>query len=137
MGLEAWLTAIASEYGIIYGVALVGVMVIGFVVVLSIYNRKPSVPMSSSRPTAPPAPVEIARIDELTAFTGGGVVALVLLVLASFVALFIIVLSTTVFGQIMGLLFWTANAIVWCAAMTIGRKRVYVVYRTLPRDEPR
>ena len=84
----------------------------------------------------PPPPVEIARITEHVVFSGGGAFAVVMLILFNIVLTITYFEVTNVLQQDVALLSWIGWNILWGIGAIIGRRRTYIVHRTVHRDVP-
>jgi hypothetical protein len=73
----------------------------------------------------------IASIDETTVFSGGGVFAMVMLVLTQTIGLFALLGSTNIFQQLMAGVMIISGTLLWGIGVIIGRKRSYVVRREI------
>jgi hypothetical protein len=92
-------------------------------------------PQITATITPPPAPlklVTIAQIEEQVAFSGGGIVAVLLLVLCNLIAIVSFVASTTILQETLAALVWIGWNILWGTGAIIGRKRTYIVRREAP-----
>jgi len=78
---------------------------------------------------APPVGDIVAIIDEDVAFSVGGIIAVVMLVLFNVAAVFAWYGASNVFQQGTAALVWVGWNVLWGTGAVIGRKRRYVVRR--------
>jgi hypothetical protein len=72
--------------------------------------------------------VEIARLEERNYTTGGGVVAIVMLVLGGLLMLLALGDNSAIRGAMYAAI-WTGWNVIWGAFLVRGCRRTYVVYR--------
>jgi hypothetical protein len=72
--------------------------------------------------------IEIARLEERTYTTGGGVVGIVMLVLGGLLMLLAMGDNSAVRGAMYAAT-WTGWNVIWSACIVRGCKRTYIVYR--------
>jgi hypothetical protein len=80
----------------------------------------------------PLPPVEIARISEHVEFSGGGVFAVLMLILSNIFAIIILTFTTNILQQNVAMLGWIGWNILWGIGAIIGRRRRYIVHRADP-----
>lgn len=113
------------------------IIVLGLLGLIGIGFRAVWKSVGKYTPLAPA--VEIARITEHVVFSGGGMFAVLMLILFNIGLTITYVAATNILQQNVAMLSWIGWNILWGIGAIIGRRRTYVVHRNVhpERQEPR